>query len=232
MPLLSCCASMVVETDARCSPKPTAPASTPAAVAKSETKPVPAPEAKKEPKKGKYDDLEGVTRVAKQDLFEERARKLGEKYGLEIKKSEWYSTEGTALRVEKPIRMRVHRTCAACSATFSSAKECPSCGSTKYKRYPPKRTEAEKIASRERRAALIKANKENAPIIPDYRYDSGKKDPPLTKPSKTGGPDLVHKKPRQRVRRTCHECQALFATGSKRCDKCEHVRCTDCPRDP
>lgn len=184
-----------------------------------------------EPKKSKYDDIEGVTRVLKQDLFEERARKLGEKYGLEIKKSDWYSTEGTALRVEKSIRMRVHRTCAACSATFSSAKECPSCGSTKYKRYPPKRTEAEKIASRERRAALIKANKENAPIIPDYNYDS-KKDPVLTKPSKCGGQDLVHKKPRQRVRRTCHECQTLFTTGNKTCDKCSHVRCTDCPRDP
>ncbi|KAH7375790.1 hypothetical protein B0T11DRAFT_270990 [Plectosphaerella cucumerina] len=184
-----------------------------------------------EPKKNKYDDVEGVTRVLKQDLFEERARKLGEKYGLEIKKSDWYSTEGTALRVEKPIRMRVHRTCAACSATFSSAKECPSCGSTKYKRYPPKRTEAEKIASRERRAALIKANKENAPIIPDYNYDP-RKEPVLTKPSKCGGQDLVHKKPRQRVRRTCHECQSLFTTGNKTCDKCSHVRCTDCPRDP
>jgi hypothetical protein len=127
--------------------------------------------------------------------------------------------------------MRVHRTCAACSATFSSAKECPSCGSTKYKRYPPKRTEAEKIASRERRAALIKANKENAPIIPDYNYDP-RKEPVLTKPSKCGGQDLVHKKPRQRVRRTCHECQSLFTTGNKTCDKCSHVRCTDCPRDP
>lgn len=221
---MSHCALDIAPTDVPHSQsKPAAPASTAAAAPKV------APAA--EPKKNKYDDLEGVSKVPRQELFEERARKLGEKYGLEIKKSEWYSTEGTALRVEKPIRMRVHRTCAACSATFSSAKECPSCGSTKYKRYPPKRTEAEKIASRERRAALIKANKENAPIIPDYRPEP-KKEPVLTKPSKTGGPDLVHKKPRQRVRRTCHECQTLFNTGSKKCEKCEHVRCTDCPRDP
>lgn len=43
---------------------------------------------------------------------------------------------------------------------------------------------------------------------------------------------MVHKKPRQRVRRTCHECETLFLSGNKTCDKCGHVRCTDCPRDP
>ncbi|KAM0321699.1 hypothetical protein ACHAQA_009938 [Verticillium albo-atrum] len=180
----------------------------------------------------KHADQEGVSKVQRKDLFEERARKLGEKYGLEIKQGDWYTTEGTALRVEKPIRMRVHRNCASCNAAFSSAKECPSCGHAKYKRYPPKRTEAEKIASRERRAAIIKANKENPPIIPDYGYYDDKKEPVLKKPSKCGGQDLVHKKPRQRIRRTCHECAGLFTSGSKDCAKCGHVRCTDCPRDP
>jgi hypothetical protein len=43
---------------------------------------------------------------------------------------------------------------------------------------------------------------------------------------------LVYKKPRQRVRRSCHECDTLFKSGSKKCDKCGHARCTDCPRDP
>ncbi|KAF3354503.1 hypothetical protein HYQ45_008715 [Verticillium longisporum] len=175
---------------------------------------------------------EGVRKVQRKELFEERARKLGEKYGLEIKQSDWFSTEGTALRVEKPIRMRVHRNCVSCNAAFSSAKECPSCGSTKSKRYPPKRTEAEKIASRERRAAILKANKENPPIVPDYGYYPDGKEIVLKKPSKCGGQDLVHKKPRQRIRRTCHECQGLFIGGSKECAKCGHIRCTDCPRDP
>jgi hypothetical protein len=77
---------------------------------------------------------------------------------------------------------------------------------------------------------LLKANKENAPIVPDYTYDT--KPFVLKKPSKTGGQDLVHKKPRQRVRRTCHECSTLFTTGTKQCAKCDHTRCTDCPRDP
>ncbi|KAH7131749.1 hypothetical protein B0J13DRAFT_610810 [Dactylonectria estremocensis] len=132
-------------------------------------------------KKNEYDDLEGVIKVGRKDLFEERARKLGEKYGLEIKQR--YSNESTALRVEKPIGMRVHRTCAACSATFSSAKECPSCGSTKYKRCMPKRTETGKIASRKRRAARLKANKKNAFFIPDYGVDF--KETVLKRPSTT-----------------------------------------------
>ncbi|ROT39451.1 hypothetical protein SODALDRAFT_339777 [Sodiomyces alkalinus F11] len=199
--------------------KPGAPAEQTAAAA--------APEA---PQTSKYEDMEGVSRIERKQLFEERARRLGEKYGLEITQSEWYSTDGTALRVDKPIRMRVRRACAACNANWASAKQCPACGSTKCKRYPPKRTEAEKIASRERRAALLKANKENAPIMPDYDPDSN--DPVLKRPSKTGGQDLVHKKPRQRIRRTCHECGALFSSGSKQCSQCNHNRCTDCPRDP
>jgi hypothetical protein len=170
-------------------------------------------------------------------LIEERAKKLGERYGLDINVSELQtrSPDDTVLRIDKPIRMRVRRTCHKCNSTFSSAKECPNCQHarcTKCTRYPPKRSEAEIIASRERRAAIIKANKENAPIIPDYSYAFDEKKIVLTRPSKTGGQDLVHKKPRQRVRRTCHECSTLFISGNKTCEKCGHVRCTDCPRDP
>jgi len=54
----------------------------------------------------------------------------------------------------------------------------------------------------------------------------------LTRPSKTGGQELVRKKPLQRVRRTCHDCSTLFLPGNKICNICGHVRCEDCPRDP
>lgn len=174
--------------------------------------------------------------MAKSQLFEERAKKLGERFGLDINPSEWQttSTDETVLRMDKPIRMRVRRSCHRCNTTFSTAKECPNCQHvrcSKCTRYPRKRTEAELIASRERRAAIIQANKENAPIIPDYDL-SRHQNIVLKRPSKTGGQDLVHKKPRQRVRRTCHECHNIFRTGSKTCEKCSHIRCTDCPRDP
>ncbi|KAK7432653.1 hypothetical protein QQZ08_000862 [Neonectria magnoliae] len=210
---------------------------TPAPKAEPVVKSEPPPPSKAEVARAKYEGMEGVSKLTRNQLFEERAKKLGERYGLEIKLSELQSgsPDDTVLRVDKPIRMRVRRTCHKCSATFSAAKECPNCQHarcTQCTRYPPKRTEAEIIASRERRAAIIKANKENAPIIPDYSYPFSDKKIVLTRPSKTGGQDLVHKKPRQRVRRTCHDCQTLFVSGKKTCEKCGHVRCTDCPRDP
>lgn len=174
-----------------------------------------------------------ATKVPRSQLFAERAKKLGELYGLELKASEWHSTEGNALRVEKPIRMRVHRKCHLCGTSFGLGKECSKCKHprcTQCPRVPPKRTEAEKEESRKKRAAIIKERAENAPIIPDW--DPTPKKIVLKRPAKTGGQDLIHRKPRQRIRRTCCQCQRLFSGGTKTCDNCEHTRCTDCPRDP
>lgn len=200
----------------------------------------PAPAAEPEPEAAPVDkgkkiaaEYPDATRVSRMQLHEERARKLGERFGLEIKVSEWHSTEGDALRVNKPIRMRVHRTCHQCNTDFGTAKECTQCKHVRCKkctRYPLKRTDAEKQAARERRAALIKEQKENAPIIADW--DLSSKPIQLIKPSKTGGQDLVYKKPRQRLRRNCCQCQKLFVSGNKTCPGCSHSRCTDCPRDP
>ncbi|KAK0715034.1 hypothetical protein B0H67DRAFT_232411 [Lasiosphaeris hirsuta] len=174
-----------------------------------------------------------ATEVPRSQLFAERAKKLGELYGLELKPSEWHSTEGTALRVEKPIRMRVHRKCHVCDTSFGLGKECLKCKHPRCKqcpRVPPKRTEAEKEESRKKRAAILKERAENPPIIPDW--DTSDKKIVLRKPAKTGGQDLIHRKPRQRVRRTCCQCTKLYASGTKTCESCSHVRCTDCPRDP
>ncbi len=40
------------------------------------------------------------------------------------------------------------------------------------------------------------------------------------------------KKPRVRVRWTCHECRKPFMEGEYRCADCSHARCSDCERDP
>ncbi|KAB5535285.1 hypothetical protein GE09DRAFT_357201 [Coniochaeta sp. 2T2.1] len=177
---------------------------------------------------------EGATKVPRAQIFEERAKKLSERFGIEITPSEWHSTEGHALRVEKPIRMRVHRECHKCGHNFGLAKECPNCKHPRCKecqRKPPKRSEAEREASRQKRAQMERERAENPPIIADWDL-SGKQRITLTRPSKQGGQDLVHKKPRQRVRRTCCQCEALFIGAEKTCPGCEHHRCTDCPRDP
>ncbi|KAK0745066.1 hypothetical protein B0T21DRAFT_280944 [Apiosordaria backusii] len=178
------------------------------------------------------EDLNAI-RVPRSQLFAERAKKLGELYGLELKPSEWHSTEGHALRVEKPIKMRVHRRCHLCNTSFGLGKECPKCKHPRCKtcpRVPPKRTEAERDESRKKRAALIKEREANAPIFPDW--DTTPKKVVLKRPAKTGGQDLIHRKPRQRIRRTCCQCQKLISGGTKNCDSCQHTRCTDCPRDP
>jgi hypothetical protein len=173
-----------------------------------------------------------ATKIPRSQIFAERAKKLGEVYGLELKPSEWHSTEGHALRVEKPIRMRVHRKCHLCTTSFGVGKECPKCKHVRCKecpRVPPKRTEAEREESRKKRAALIKERAEKAPIIPDW--DPTPKKIVLKRPAKTGGQDLYYRKPRQRIRRNCCQCQRMF-TGTKTCEGCQHTRCTDCPRDP
>ncbi|KAK4230083.1 hypothetical protein QBC38DRAFT_63588 [Podospora fimiseda] len=174
------------------------------------------------------------TKIPRSQLFAERAKKLGDLYGLELKPSEWHLTEGDVTRVEKPIRMRVHKKCHLCDTSFGLGKECPKCKHPRCKqcpRVPPKRSEAEREESRKKRAAIIKERKENAPIIADWDT-SPKKAVPLTRPAKSGGQDLIHRKPRQRIRRTCCQCDKLFNGGSKTCEHCEHARCTDCPRDP
>ncbi|RYP21981.1 hypothetical protein DL767_009148 [Monosporascus sp. MG133] len=176
--------------------------------AATKSKPVP-PATKEQP------EYPGATKIPRSQIHEERAKKLGARFGLEIKPSEWHSTEGDVLRVEN---------------------ECPGCQHTRCKkctRYPSKRNESEQQANREKREALAKKHRENAPIIPSYDY--APTTIVLKRPSKTGGQDLIYKKHRMRVRRFCHVCNSLISTQSKQartCGNCGHRRCGDCPRDP
>jgi hypothetical protein len=177
-----------------------------------------------------------VSVVPKIKVFEERAKKMGEKFGLVIEASDLLTTVSpneTVLRVDKPIRMRVRHICHRCNATFTSKNECTNCQHVrcdKCLRYPSKETETEHLANLEEMKTAQKAKQENCPIVPDLFW--GDHQIELKRPSKTGGQDLVHRRPRQRVRRTCHECQTVFTAGSRKCENCNHIRCTDCPRDP
>ncbi|KAK8028236.1 hypothetical protein PG991_005292 [Apiospora marii] len=178
---------------------------------------------------------ENATRIPRSQVYDERARRLGDRFGLEVKPVEWNAARGDVLRVEKPVRIRIHRTCHKCQATFGPGNSCPGCQHRRCEdcpRNPPKRTEEEKKASRQRRdaATATQKNQDLAPIIPHY----GLEDPLiLTRPSpKPGGQDQVHKKHRMRIRRYCHECQALFKAPSRICEQCGHKRCGDCERIP
>lgn len=191
----------------------------------SETKPAPKEEAVVAPEEPKEVEPKKILRS---QIQADRAKKLGERFAIAIQPFE-IKDDREILRVEKPIRMRIHRTCHKCQTTFGGNKVCEKCGHPRCKscpRFPPK------SASKDKGKGKGKENEVVGFIEPDSYWNT-KEDYVLTIPSKkTGGQPLVRKYPKQRVRRTCHQCNTLFVTKSKTCTSCGHVRCTECPRDP
>lgn len=152
-------------------------------------------------------------------MQQERARALFAKYGLTLEQHEWIAAPApvvTVQRVEKSIRMRVHRNCHRCGTIYGAEKVCLQCEHKRCKkcpRYPKKKTPEEKLKE-----------KENA--------DKPKKKKVLTITTRSGN-ELAYHPPKQRIRRTCHKCETLFSTATATtCTQCQHVRCTKCPREP
>ncbi|OAG09669.1 uncharacterized protein CC84DRAFT_449061 [Paraphaeosphaeria sporulosa] len=158
-------------------------------------------------------------------LQQERARALFAKYGLTLESHEWIAAPAMPVnvqRIEKPIRMRVHRTCHRCGTTYGADKVCAKCEHKRCKqcpRYPKKKTPLEKAQSQKQSDVAA------AKALP-------KKKRVLTVPTRTGG-ELAYQPAKQRVRRNCHKCQALFIPPTATiCEGCRHIRCTKCPREP
>lgn len=166
-----------------------------------------------------------MTAAAYGTIQEERARALFAKYGLTLEPGEWtLPIRPDAQRVEKKIRMRVHRTCHRCQATFGPDKVCSNCKHTRCKkcpRFPTKRTKESKdkgIATTGGAAAAIGDTTLNLKS--------------LTISSRTTGKQITYKPVTQRVRRTCHMCNTLFPGKTNVCANCGHNSCRQCPRDP
>ncbi|KAF3043077.1 hypothetical protein E8E11_003680 [Didymella keratinophila] len=128
----------------------------------------------------------------------ERARELFAKYGLTFESDDLFRTGASAPlvpRVEKAIRMRVHRSCHKCGTLYGHDKNCVQCDHKRCKqcpRYPKKKTAGEK---KEKEAS-----------------EQPKKKKVLTLTTRNGN-ELAYQPATQRVRRTCHKCGAL-------CTKC------------
>lgn len=188
----------------------------------------------------------------------ERAQELFKKHNLDISTVDWpLSNVPQGERVQKDIRMRVHRSCHKCGTTYTGADKVCSCGHrrcTKCPRNPwvsPLCIDSTLLllpsSSREAfccffffllisRNFSIKKSKDKGKgkeKIGEKITRKKKKDyiSSLTLPSRTGGQDLVRKAPRQRVHRKCHRCSTDFAS-EKICRKCNHHRCKTCPREP
>ncbi|CAI6342102.1 unnamed protein product [Periconia digitata] len=210
--------------------KPQASSSAPAAPAASAPEPTPQPQPQPPSAAAAVDEPDPrpiiTQELNRSALQQERARALFAKYGLTLESHEWIATAHpiSVQRVEKPIRMRVHRSCHHCGTTYGADKVCVNCEHKRCKkcpRYPKKKTPTEKqkvpaAADDDAAAAAAKPKKKKL----------------LTLKSKTGG-ELVYQHTKQRVRRTCHKCHNMFLPASATiCDHCRHVRCTKCPREP
>lgn len=152
----------------------------------------------------------------------ERARALFAKYGLTLEPHEFIVTSAAGPlvpRVEKPIRMRVHRSCHQCGTLYGHDKVCVQCEHRRCKqcpRYPKKKT-----SSGEKKEKAAKEDPEQP-----------RKKKLLTVTTRYGK-ELAYQPATQRVRRTCHKCDAFFVPATATtCESCNHVRCTKCPREP
>ena len=149
----------------------------------------------------------------------------------------------TVQRVNKPIRMRVRRTCHRCQTTFGPDKVCVNCQHARCKkcpRHPPPKSQPSQQQQQQQQPELtMKAriperktrtrDPHGAPVVATRKVREGE----LTIPSRTGGQDLVRRPARQRARRNCHLCGNLFPTAdATECIGCGHIRCKKCPRDP
>lgn len=146
--------------------------------------------------------------------------------GVDIDLSKEFTTKdekhSSRVRTAKPIRVRVRWSCHRCQGQVDKNKVCIVCQHArcdKCVRDPPLRRNTEDTTP----------PPADADLMTDVYWN------PVTnvmqRPSRTGGQDLVHRPPKQMVRRTCHLCQANFER-SKRCVRCGHPRCSECPRDP
>lgn len=163
-----------------------------------------------------------TTAAQSNTIQEEKARILFAKYGITLEPGEWTApTKGDGERVEKKIRMRVHRTCHRCQVTFGPEKVCTNCDHNRCKKCPKFPVRKPKSKGKGLGAGAISGE------------DATKgKSKILTMPSRVTGKELARKDPSQRVRRTCHKCDTLFVGRAIQCEGCGHERCPSCPREP
>ena len=162
-------------------------------------------------------------------ILEGKARLLFAKYGLTLEPGQWKPTfREDGERVEKQIRMRVHRHCHRCYTTFGTEKICSNCRHTRCKKCP--RFSAK--PSDEQQTKDIAGGVALTSLQDLSEARAKPRTITLTMPSRTSEIGLLRKVPRQRVRRTCHRCNATFMGKEMRCESCKHVRCPLCPREP
>lgn len=113
------------------------------------------------------------------------------------------------------LMRRVPRICHKCQTTFHAvdAQICTGCGHLRC----VKCSREHSIPANLRQIALGETLPERPLSLPISHLER---------------PDRVFRKPRQRVRWICDQCEAVFSPDSKICSTCLHKRCTSCIRLP
>lgn len=172
------------------------------------------------------------------EMQQERARALFAKYGLTLGPGDWTPpSRSNVERVEKPIRMRVHRQCHQCRTTLGRDKVCASCHHircTKCPRYPTRKKRKAPEVQDLGAGAGPGAGPDSGTglLVVDMNTQRKASEMMLTLPGRTPGKELVRREPLQRVRRTCHKCESMFQGKDQACLNCSHERCPKCPRYP
>lgn len=65
--------------------------------------------------------------IDRASVYQERAQKLRDRYGMNIAGSDRSTFPATARRVQKPARMRTHRSCHECGVDFGHGIHCRAC---------------------------------------------------------------------------------------------------------
>ena len=159
-----------------------------------------------------------------------RATALLAKHGLIIEPvHRTFAARSDTVYIEKKIKLRIHRQCHRCQATFSVEKICTYCQHTRCKKCPRLPEKKAKIQQKE---IPIASTGIILPGIHPATVFTNLPDMVLTMPSRVTGKELYRRVQTQRVRRTCHRCNSTFLGKATMCEICHHMRCPQCPRDP
>jgi hypothetical protein len=158
----------------------------------------------------------------------DRLRKMTQQYNISIPDELLaYSTPPKErVRVHRPARMRVHRSCHRCNTLFGEARVCTGCSHRVCTlcESTPRQNFSQHVW-----------DPATATLATDMEVDDFQgiqQQVLLTRANRASSQPLVRKELRQRVRRTCHACSRMFAAGNKTCAACHHVCCVECPRFP
>lgn len=268
--------------------------------------------------------------VDRASVYQERAQKLRDRFGMNIAGSDRSTFPATARRVQKSARMRIHRSCHECGVDFGHGIHCRACHHRlcgECPRTPGKGIKEAMAQAREFPFHVVTEDSSTNPDFPmteapavvsdhldnfndtpstskhvskpstslepilagdsllpplevdddasdnvplrvayDFRHGKNKEDisisprssrhgkvfPPVQEGSyltrtavpypisiirdpilrAPSGVQRVYRKPRQRVRYTCHECSTPFQSHNRMCEKCGHARCLECRDRP